>query len=238
MATDNEDDSPTEVEVPVLPRETWEHVKRSLEKFEAHLENAKLLSSAARQYHDELLEGGRSLEEVDRQAILKALEGTLLLVDDLFPGQSVLKRPLIRVYDAIVGVHNGLATDPVLQVERPQQRPSHGASVQRLKGEAAAALSLYYKAGQKLNPASEIVARKVKMRDVASIGYRMSPNQDITGRTIREWRSEVTKPKAQSIAVERYNMVLYYFKACGADEAAGEAEFVLAELLTPPKKTG
>ena len=238
MATDNEDDSPTEVEVAVLPRETWEHVKRSLEKFEAFLENAKLLSSAAHQDHDELLEGGRSLEEVDRQAILRALEGTLLLVDDLFPGQSVLKRPLIRVYDAIFGVHYGLATDPVLQVERPQQRPSHGASVQRLKGEAAAALSLYYKAGQKLNPASKIVASKVKMRDVASIGYRMSPDQDITGRTIREWRSEVTKPKAQSIAVERYNMVLYYFKACGADEAAGEAEFVLAELLTPPKKTG
>ncbi len=46
MTSDNKDDSVGAVEVAVLPRETWEHVKRSLEKFEAHLENAKLLSSA------------------------------------------------------------------------------------------------------------------------------------------------------------------------------------------------
>ena len=229
MAADNEDDNPAEIEVAVLPRET-------LETFKAFLENAELLSHISRQHRDEVEESGRSLAAVDRLASIKALEGTLFLIDALFPRQSTLKRPLIRLYDALVGVHAGLATDPLIQVDRPQQRPPHGAAVQRLKGEAAAALTLYYKSGQTLEYASEVVARHIKARDLAAIGYRATPHKDIRGRTIMDWRSEVTQPKARSIAAQRYNTILDCFKECGINEAASTAEYVLAKLLTAPNK--
>ncbi len=208
MAADNEDDNPVEIEIAALPRETWERAKDSLETFEAFLENAELLSSISRQRRDEVEESGRSLAAVDRLASIKALEGTLFLVDALFPGQSALKRPLIQLYDALVGVHAGLATDPLIQVDRPPQRPPHGAAVQRLKGEAAAALALYYKSGQTLENASEVVARHIKARDLEAIGYRATPHKDIRGRTIMDWRSEVIQPKARSVAAQRYNTIL------------------------------
>ena len=231
MAADNEDDNPAEIEVAVLPRET-------LETFEAFLENAELLSHISRQRRGEVEESGRSLAAVDRLASIKALEGTLFLVDALFPGQSALKRPLIRLYDALVGVHAGLATDPLIQVDRPQQRPPHGAAVQRLKGEGAAALALYYRSGQTLKNASEVVARRIKARDLEAIGYRVTPGKDIKGRTIMDWRSEVIQPKARSVAAQRYNTILDYFKECGTNEAASAAEYVLAKLLTAPEKNG
>lgn len=231
MAIDNEDDNPGDIEVALIPRET-------LEIFEAFLENAELLSSVSRQRHDEVEESGRTLAAVDRLASIKALEGTLFLIDALFPRQSALKRPLIRIYDALVGVHAGLATDPLIQVDRPQQRPPHGAATQRLKGEAAAALTLYCRSGQTLEIASETVARHIKARDLSAIGYRLTPHKDIKGRTIMDWRSEVNQPRAQSVAAQRYNTVLDYFKKCGANEAASAAEYVLAKLLTAPKKIG
>ncbi len=238
MAANSKDDSPVETEVAVLPRETWEHVKGSLETFEAFLENAELLSNKSRQRRDEVEESGRSLAAVDRLASIKALEGTLFLVDALFPGQSALKRPLIRLYDALVGVHAGLATDPLIQVDRRRGRAPRGAAVQRLKGEAAAALALYKKSGQNFGPASEVIAHHIKARDLAAIGYTVTPHQDIKGRTIRDWRSEVIKSRARSIAARRYNTVLNYFKECGTDEAESAAEFVLTKLLTAPKKNG
>ena len=107
-----------------------------------------------------------------------------------------------------------------------------------MKGEAAAALALFYKSGQTLETASEVVARRIRARDLAAIGYRATPHKDIKGRTIMDWRSEVTQPNAQPIAVQRYNAVLDYFKECGPEEAASAAEYVLANLLTAPKRIG
>jgi hypothetical protein len=238
MATDSEDDPPVETEVAVLPRETWERVKGSLENFEAFLEYAEALSNRARQERDDVEESGRSLTDVDRLASIKALEGTLSLAYALFPGQGALMRPLFRIYDALVGVNLGLEPDPILRADRGKKRPPHGAAVQRLKGEAAAALELYRKSGQNLKPASEIVARKVNVRDLEAIGYKASPHQDIKGRTIMDWRSEINQAGAQSIAARRYDFLLEWSREYGDDEAAGVADFILAELLTAPKKTG
>ncbi len=232
MTSDNKDDSVGAVE---LTPEMWERVKGNLMKFEAALEDAAGLSSRSRQRLDEVWESGRSLEHVDRLSIIKALIGTIALIDDLFPGQSTLKRPLIRICDALGGVDLGLETDPILQGDKEKKRPPQGIQVQRLKGEAAAALELYRRSGQRLKPAADVVAEKIQKRDLTAIGYRVTPYKKIKGRPVMEWRSEINQAGSQSIAADRYNVILNYLE-CSSDEAASAAEYVLATLLTPPKK--
>ena len=235
MTSDNKDDSVGAVE---LTPEMWERVKGSLMKFEAALEDAAGQSSESRRYGKEVWESGRSLEHVDRLSIIKALVGTIALIDDLFPGQSFLKWPLIRICNAVGSADLGLETDPIFQVDKENKRPPQGIGVQRLKGEAAAALELFSRSGQNLEPASEFVARQIRMRDLTAIGYRVSPSKEIKGRTVMDWRFEFKDSTERSIEVDRYNEILDWFQERSNEKAAKAAEFVLTIMLTPPKKSG
>ena len=235
MTSDNKDDSVGAVEV---TPEMWERVKGILMKFEAALEDAAGLPSRSRQRDVEVWESGRSLEHVDRLSIIKALIGTIALIDDLFPGQGALRWPLIRICNALGSVDLCLETDPLLQADRKQKRPPQGLAVQRLKGEAAAALELFHRSGQNLKPAADEVVRKIQTRDLTAIGYKVPTHQEINGRTVMDWRFELKNSTARSIEVERYNEILEFFQGLGGDEATRAAENVLTIMLTAPKKSG
>ncbi len=188
-----------DVEVAILPRETWEFVKGLLEVFEEVLQEASSLSSRSKATGD----------DADRLAALKSLEAVMDLVDALVPdNRKNLIGPIFQTYEALLGVYKGAAPHPLLIAKPTGGRPTAKPEIERFQGEAAAAMQLLMVAGDLADEAASKVARQVQRFDLESLGYTPKVHKGITANTIKGWRNKFTGHTGRSLGAMRFKTVL------------------------------
>ena len=185
-----------EIEVAVLPRETWEFVKGLLEQFEEVLQEANELSKAPR-------------DDADRLAALKSLEAVLDLIKLLYPeNPQELSGPIFRTYEALLGVQKGAAPNPLFIRRHTDGRAALAPGIERFQGEAAAAMQLFMDAGESKDQAASRVADWVQRFDLKSRRYTPRAHTGITASTIKGWRDKFTGSSDTGIGAMRFQAVL------------------------------
>ena len=217
MATDDENDSPAETEVAVLPRETWEFVKGLLEVFEEALQEASQLSKAPR-------------DDAHRVAALKQLEAVIDLIRALYPENSGLVGPLLETYEALLGIQKGTKANPLITPKISRGSRPNKPEVERFQGEAAAAMELLMRAGDDKDKAARKVARRVLALDFdfESLGYTKTFRTGITRHTIKGWRDKFNDTVDSSLGAMRFHAVLSLVED---REPVNAANWVLRSLL-------
>ena len=218
MASDNEDDSPTETEVAVLPRETWEFVKGLLEVFEEALQEASQRSRAPG-------------DDAHRIAALKQLEAVIDLIRAFYPdNHRALVGPLLETYEALLGIQKGTKANPLITPKPSRGSRPNKPEVERFQGEAAAAMELLMKAGDSKDEAARKVARRVRVLDFdfESLGYTRKYRKGITQGTIKGWRDKYNDPADKSLGAMRCRAVLGLVQN---KDPADAANWVLKSLL-------
>ena len=218
MAADSKNDNPVETEGAVLPRETWERLTGLLEVFEEALQEASQLSR---------LPG----DDAHRDAALKSLEAVIDLIRLLYPGnQQNLVGPLLETYEALLGVQKGSSPHSLLIRKRKHEdgSPTTRPEIERLQGEAAAAMELLMRTGDGKDEAARKVARRIRAFDLASLGYTRKSRTGITQATIKGWRDRFSGFADSSLGAMRFKDVLSMVENRDPKDAAN---WVLNSLL-------
>ncbi len=215
-----------EIEVAILPRETWDLVKGRLEVFEEALQEANELSKAPR-------------DDASRLAALKSLEAIMDLIDALFPdNKQNLIGPIFQTYEALLGTQKGAAPNPLFIRRHTDGRAALAPEIERFQGEAAAAMQLFMGAGESKDQVASRVADWVQRFDLKSRRYTPRTHTGITASTIKGWRDKFTGSSDTGIGAMRFQAVLD-LECVKNKSPRSAATWVIKTLLgsTFPKKS-
>ena len=155
------------------------------------------------------------------------------LIEALYPkNYQNLKGPILETYEALLGAQKGAAPSSLLAPKPTSGSRTNRPEIERLQGEAAAAMQLLMKAGNSKDEAARKVARRVSKFDLKSLGYTRKHRTGITATTIKGWRDKFRGIADDSLGSMRYTHVLDSLEGADPEAAAAVAlKFVLGSML-------